>query len=200
MHPDVHKYLYYLHKSKTFERDRNAYFELENAGKVKTKALIDELRKKYEIPKHAVGDFIHLLHTTKTDPFINYELHITEEGETRDLHVKGPVLTLNLRSHLTKDQFFSLWAKVQHHQIWEIEAMNMPAKLGEQFKHKVVKNLGDFDLAFELYREKKLNPKMTFEELAVKFSKKLARTQKGGYVKGRVYAIRDLITAMKSTT
>lgn len=198
MHPAVHKYLYYLHKSEMFNKDRAAYLALVKKEGVESKLFLDELKEKYEIPKYALEDFICLLHQGKADPFINYELHVTRKDEARNFHVPGPAITLTIKSRLSRPQFESLWEAVNKPQVWKNEAMKIPADLGEPFKPIIFDKPKDFDVAFAIYRERKLNPKMPFRQIAEKFRDNLLKAQGEEYVKRRFYMIHNLIEDMKS--
>lgn len=198
MHPAVHKYLYYLHRSTTFNRDRNAYLALLGKGKVQeSNTLIADLKEKYEIPTHAIGDFLYVLHRNKTDPFMNYELGVTRKNEVRNFKVEGPAITLTIKSGVTRPQFESLWDAVNEAQVWEVEVMGLLADLGKPFEPIIFDKPKDFDLAFSIYLERKRNPKQTFKEITEKFGKQLLPSQGQDYVKKRYYTIRNLIESVK---
>lgn len=201
MQPHTKRYFYYLHNSEVFNKERDLYRRATKAGKVhETKKLLSELREKYEIPKHALKDFLLLL-LKEPDPFTSVGMDITRDGETRNLKVTGPAITMTVYTRLSKPQFEALWETYNYYQEYEIEELKLPANLGDAFKKFIdIRAHRDFDEAFEIYKLKKSNPEMTYCEILEETSNKLLYMRNEKTAESKARFIRNLIESMNSET
>ncbi|MFA5842846.1 MAG: hypothetical protein WC882_04245 [Candidatus Gracilibacteria bacterium] len=153
------QYLYWLSKSKTFNKKISEIkYTIFNTSKTtfSPHVFLETLADEYEIPKNYRKDFNYFVLGGTLN---NTETHGISEGETKNIKVKGPAIILVLKKLQSRNEFISLWENIRVLQTGKPKTHGAKKKeiyIGVLFKgQKRWRGKTDFDEVFKWYKLRK---------------------------------------------